>query len=691
MTNTGTVSYAIGGGAFLVLTILLATSWRGRLQGGLVVAAACISMIWCFCLAYQASVGGPYSTAIFVLEVVRGGAWLTLLLALLRGPNHMLVSPLVVYGVHGLWLVALLYGVCVALGMRTPFPVSVLALLAIALAGLVLLEQLYRNTRPERRWTIKFLILGLGSIFVYDLFLYSKALLFREMDVDLWDARGAVNAFAVPLIAVAAARNPQWSVDVFVSRQVVFYTTTLLGAGIYLFAMAAGGFYIRLYGGTWGAFAQAVFLGGAALVLAVTMLSSEVRTRARVFVVKHFYKSRYDYRLEWLRLIRTLSTSDEVTSLRERAVRVLAQLVDSPGGGLWLKREEGGGFGLVARWNSDIPGDIVEPEDSPLVRFLEQRGWVIDLMEWRSEPASYDGLALPDWLTNSRGRFVIPIMQESQVLGFVWLRAPQVARRLSWEDTDLLKTAGRQVASYLAQQQAAQALAQARQFDAYHRLTAFIMHDLKNLIAQLSMLVENATRHKHNPAFIEDMIRTVDNSVSRMTQLLDQLKRGSSLHPPKRTALREVLTEVVARHGSIQPVPQLNVLDDGLEVLTDPQALAAILGHVVRNAQEATAPDGHVNVRLARQGANAVVEVEDNGTGMEPAFVAERLFRPFDSTKGSKGMGVGAYQVREFVRAAGGDVEVVSALGKGTMFRITLPALDPKPEELPLPAAEFRK
>ncbi len=693
MTNIGAVSYAIGGCAFLLLSVLLATSWRGRLQGGLFVAASCTSVIWGSWLAYQASVARPYPTITFLLEVFRGGIWLSLLLALLRGYNWtQVVSRSAVYGIHALWLLALLYGVSVALGLRTGFPVPILALLAIALVGLVLLEQLYRNTRPESRWTIKFLILGIGSIFVYDLFLYSQALLFREIDADLWSARGAVNALAVPLIAVAAARNPKWSVGVFVSRQVVFYTTALLGGGIYLLAMAAGGYYVRLYGGTWGAFAQMVFLGGAALMLAVILFSTEVRGRVRVFLVKHFYKSKYDYRLEWLRLIGTLATPDEAIPLRERAVQALAQLVESPAGGLWLQQEEGGDFRLVAEWNMGISDDVVEPADGPFVSFLQRREWVIDLMEWRSDPARYDDLVLPHWLDSKhRAWLIIPLMQESQLLGFVLLMAAQIVRKLTWEDTDLLKTAGRQVASYLAQQQAAQALVQARQFDAYHRLTAFIMHDLKNLIAQQSLVVTNAARHKNNPAFIEDVIRTVDNSVTRMNQLLEQLKRGEPPQRPKRTALRDILTELIAKYESVQPAPELRVVEDGLEVLADPQRLAAILGHVVRNAQDATPQDGHIQVRLAREGPNAIIEVEDTGMGMEPAFVAERLFRPFDSTKGSKGMGIGAYQVREFARAAGGEVEVISAPGKGTIFRISLPALSPERENQPLPAIELPK
>jgi len=295
MVNIGVVSYLAGGLAFLILTSLLVTSWRGRLQGGLIVAASALSSIWCFFLAYQAVAANAYSIGAFTLETLRGGAWLTLLLSLLGahekgGPFFRFLT----WFVHGLWLVVLLYGFAITFvpGLAHPEnPYSLIGLLTITLAGLVLVEQLYRNGRTEKRWAIKFLCLGLGAMFAYDLFLYSQGLLFRQIDVQLWDARGLINALVVPFIAVAAARNPEWSVGIFISRHVVFYTASLIGAGCYLLAMAAGGYYLRLYGGTWGGIAQTVFLVGAALVLLVIMLSGEVRARARVFLAKHFYRN----------------------------------------------------------------------------------------------------------------------------------------------------------------------------------------------------------------------------------------------------------------------------------------------------------------------------------------------------------------------------------------------------------------
>lgn len=682
MSNVGAVSYGIGGCAFLILSVLLTTSWRGRFKGGIAVAAASMSAIWCFWLAYQARIDESAAAATFLLEVLRSGAWVTLLVALLRGDDQVAtISRPLVWAVHGLWIVALVYGVLAAFGWHTDFPIWLIALLAIAVVGLVLLEQLYRNARPDKRWALKFLVIGVGGIFAYDFFLYSEALLFRGIDPRLWDARGAVNALAVPLIAVAAARNRDWSVDVYVSRHVVFHTTALLGAGLYLLAMAAGGYYIRVHGGTWGAFAETVFLGGAVLMLAVILLSAEARARLRIFLVKHFYKGKYEYRGEWLRLLHTLANPDQANPLGDRALRALAQIVESPGGSLWLKQERGD-YRPAVQWGDDTASGMCEPAGSPLVRFLEQREWVIDLAHWRGDAGRYDNLTLPPWLVaQHHASLVVPLMQERELLGFAVLMRSKTFGTISWEDMALLKLAGRQVASYLAYQHAAQALAEARQFDAYHRLTAFIMHDLKNLIAQQSLVVKNAARHRDNPSFVDDVIRTADNTVTRMNQLLEQLRRGELQQNATRIELDELLDNLLRKQAATQPVPQLKVLDPGLQVQADPRGLAAIIGHVVRNAQEAAARDGRVEIRLRRVGTNAAIEVEDDGCGMTSDFVAERLFRPFDSTKGSKGMGIGAYQAREFIRAVGGDVEVISMPGQGTTFRMLLPILDPAPAD----------
>jgi putative PEP-CTERM system histidine kinase len=574
--------------------------------------------------------------------------------------------------VNSVWLAALAVSVVPdVVGHALPGAAQIIGPFLIALTGLVLVEQLYRNTATERRWSVKHLCLGLGGMFAYDLYLYADGLLFRQLDVELWSARGAINALIVPLLGLAAARNPRWSLDLSLSRRLAFYTTGLAAVGVYLLAMAAGGYYLRYYGGSWGAIAQIVFLFVAALTLLVTVFSGQVRARWKVLLSKHFYRYKYDYREEWLRLIQILFAAPTDEALPERALSAVADLVESPLAGLWLDRT-----GVYSPAGGDLagPDSPAVPCEASLVRYLASDQWIIDVPEFRAGHPRYRDLELPPWLlTESRAWLVLPLLVESRLLGFMLLARPRAARTLDWEDFALLKTVGRQVAGVLAQHEAAQALAETRQFEAYNRLTAFIMHDLKNLIAQQSLVVKNAARHKDNPQFVEDAIQTVDNSVQRMSRLLEQLRRGEAASTPRRTALRTVAEEVVASCAQRRPQPVLEMPAEALEVVAQPERLALVLSHVIGNAQDATPATGSVRVTLRRDSDRAVIEVSDNGCGMDEQFVRERLFRPFDTTKGSKGMGIGAYQTREFVRASGGDVQVHSQPGRGTRFIIRLP------------------
>lgn len=669
-------SYLAGFVFFLGLTLLLALRWHGRLHGTALLLACAASTVWCGGAALHAVTIGLPSPVLFAFEIARDAAWLNLLMYLLGGSAGTRLPARVRAIVHGIWIVVLAALVLpAAFGAALPGTFAILGPFLVALTGLVLVEQLYRNTAPGRRWGIKPLCLALGGMFIYDLYLYADGMLFRQLDAELWSARGAINALVVPLIGLAAARNPSWSLDLSLSRRLAFYTTGLAAVGVYLLAMAAGGYYLRYYGGSWGAIAQIVFLFGAAMMLVIGLFSGHVRARWKVLLNKHFFRYKYDYREEWLRLIDILFAARTGESLPERAVRAVADLVDSPVAGLWLDRN-----GAYAPAAGDLagPDSPVVPADASIVRFLAGQQWIIDVPELRAGRGRYGDLEPPAWLmAEPRAWLVLPLLVEARLMGFILLGTPRAARTLDWEDFALLKTVGRQVAGVLAQHEAAQALAETRQFEAYNRLTAFIMHDLKNLIAQQSLVVRNAARHKDNPAFVEDAIRTVDNSVQRMSRLLEQLRRGEAATPARRTGLRGVVDEVIQSCSARQPRPALEASPEPLEVVVPPERLALVLTHVVNNAQDATPPDGTVTVRLRREDSMAVIEVADDGTGMDEQFIRERLFRPFDTTKGSKGMGIGAYQTREFVRAAGGDVQVHSEPGRGTRFVIRLPLAAP--------------
>ncbi len=686
MLSIGFVGYGAGALAFLVLALVLLTGQRGRPRKRMLMLASAASALWMSVAAYQ-SIAQAVIFESQLLELVRDLAWIAFIAHFLgsaygdqKGATQRFRSIFMLTGAFVL-LQATLTAHRFFSGEAVISSIGIDWLLAgyllIAVMGLAMVEQLFRNTRPEMRRGVKYLCMGLGAMFAYDFYLYADALLFQRVDGALWQARGFVNALVVPLIGLAVARDAHWSLDIFVSRRIVFHTASLLGAGIYLFAMGAGGFYVRNYGGSWGAVAQVIFLFGAILVLAVLLFSGQLRASLRVLISKHFFHYKYDYRDEWLRFIGTLSSGEPDARLRERVVRAIAEIIESPGGVLWMRRDSGR-FEPVAAWQTGLPEQASESASAPLPEFLERQEWVINLDEYERDRELYAGLELPEWLSHiPRAWLITPLILHDRLMGFTVLTRSPAPQHFNWEDCDLLKTAGRQAASHLAQLEASRALAEARQFEMCNRLSTYVMHDLKNLVAQLSLVVTNAAKHKHNPQFMEDAIRTVEHSVDKMNRLMAHLRSGGTDNRQVVTVdLCELLFDVAKTMANGLPVPSVDCQAKGVGARANRDRFAAIIGHLVRNAQDATPDDGRVIMRLFKVDDWAVIEVQDTGTGMDAEFIRERLFRPFETTKGKSGMGIGVYETREFVRAMSGEVEVISRVGEGTTFRIRVPISD---------------
>lgn len=685
MNELGVFSYGTATVCWLALFLLLLASWRGRLRGELLVVAVLISLIWALRAAYSADNGTADSDWWYqVLEVARNVAWLVFLANLLEPLTKEMSSSR--WRDNWYWAIPIGSGIALllikfstSLGLSTPLPpdIAMLGHVGLAIAGLALIEHLFRNTHSQQRWATKFLYLGLGLMFAYDFFLYSNALLFKQIDLITWEARGFINAMVVPLLAVATSRSSKWSGDMFVSRQMMRYSATILGAGFYLLLMASAGYYIREFGGHWGAILQIIFLSGAGVLLTVLLFSGQMQAKTKVFFSKHFYHSKYDYREEWLRFTKTLSVGEPNEPPYIRAIRAIAEIVCSTGGLLWTRREQDL-FVFRANWNTNRPRVQQEPADGSLISFLEQRRWIIDLDEYAQNPTSYENLILPSWLsTLQQAWLIIPLMQGETLNGFLILTETTVRQQLNWEDRDLLKTAGRQVAGYVALLESSEALSEARQFEAFHRLSAYVVHDLKNIAAQLALVVSNADRHKSNPAFIEDAFSTVAHATQRMNRLLTQLRTERPSGRIRSLALIDAAQQAVAARAHLSPKPILRLgSDDNPWVRVDPERLIAVLEHLIQNAQEATGPNGQIEVRVYTEDKIVIIAIQDDGCGMNEQFILERLFRPFTTTKGNAGMGIGVYESREFARGAGGELTVESTPGKGTTFFLKLPLIN---------------
>lgn len=546
--------------------------------------------------------------------------------------------------------------------------------LGLPVCGLMLVEQLFRNVAEGGRWSAKPLCLGLSVIFVFDLYIFSQGVLFAQPDPDAIAIRGAVHALAVPLLFLSSRRHADWLGRMQVSRTAAFHSAALALAGGYLLAVAAIGYYIRYFGGAWGGALQLIALVAALILLVGLALSGTMRARLRVLIGKHFFRYRYDYREEWLRLTAVLSAKTSPGQMGTLVIRGLADLVESPAGGLWARGPDGLDFVQTARWNVAESKDR-EPSDSPFARFLLERGWIVDVAQCQALPAHYDGLVLPEWLAGSRYWIVIPLIAAEDLFGFVALAPPRAPVPIDWEVTDLLKTASRQAAGFLSQMYATEALLEARKFDAFHRMSAFVVHDLKNIVTQLSLVMKNARRLRDNPEFQQDMLDTVEGSLDKMRQLMLQLREGEAPTAGHGgvdlvQVLRKVEAMAEARGRKIDVQVAEAVVTRGHE-----QRIERVIGHLAQNALDATDPAGRVWMRLSRHSGQARVEVGDTGKGMSPEFVQTLLFRPFQSTKTS-GMGIGAYESFQYIRELGGHIAVDSAVGRGTIMTVTLPLFD---------------
>lgn len=684
--NIGAISYSISAFTFLIfLAILLTDRHKGGTKQALLIAAS-ISCIWSFVLAYD-SLLFIGDIDISIVEYFKSVAWLILLVQLLsiaysdRFKN--IIIKKIQYGLIIIVFILILpelskyiFGEIVLLQ-----DIEYLTALSLfmAIVGIVFVEQVYRNTRAEQKWAIKYLCLGLLGMYIYDFYMYADALLFQRIDPTLWEARGFVYALTIPLLGVSVSRDPLWSPEIFISRRVVFHTTTLLASGIYLMIMGIAGYYVRDFGGSWGLVAQAIFLFITILSLALFVSSRRIRARIYVLVNKHFYPYKYDYREEWLRFIRTISTSSEEKELYHNTIKSIAQIIESPGGMLWL-REDNGFFVCVDTWEMKHVSERV-PAETSLLKFMEANEFVISVDEFHKQPEVYNRLGyleLPEWVNEIQPWLIVPLIYNELLIGFIVLdHATARKKTFNWEDSDLLKTAARQVASFLEQMNASMALAEARQFESFNKVSTYVVHDIKNLVAQLSLISSNAEKHKDNPLFMEDVFKTINNSVSKMNKMMEVLSGKVTESKSSKVNIISVLEELVHNRqiAGGKPVPILGCESSSFYVKADKNQLLAILGHLVQNAQDATDDNGKITIAQKRSTDGVVIEIEDTGSGMSEEFIKNNLFKPFKTTKGSKGMGIGVYEAREIILAIGGQIEVESEPGVGTRFKLTIPGV----------------
>lgn len=678
-------TYCLASALFAALTLWELRRGLGEDQQRMLLAAFALTACWAWLTAIA-----PTSILAGYSETARNLVWVGVLYRLAEvdaDERQRGVKPVyaAVAGVLGVQLVVDALPIFMDATVLRPghalVATAIVLRLTAAAGSLVLVHNVYGQAAPKDRAGIRFAMLALAGIWAYDLNLYTIAYFDLGAARSLFDWRGLAMALAAPLFVIGSGRRDAWRIRL--SRAATFQSLSLLAIGGYFVMMAVMASALRESGFDWTRGLLVTLLVCMTVAAMILLPSRRARAWLKVKVSKHLFEHRYDYRTEWLRFAETLGASGpDARPIGERIIKAFADILDAPGG-ILLIADEHGAIEPAASWNwagSANPGAAIPSEQS--IAFwlaMGAEGRIIDFDAmaggWADPREKLVGL--PHQLAEEEHAWTgVPLIHDDRLIGLVLLSSPDYRRPLDWEDFDLLRTAGRQAASSLAEQLSQQALTSAQRFEDFNRRFAFILHDVKNLVSQLSLLARNAERHADNPEFRVDMVATLKGSVEKMNDLLARLAPTADQRPakPEPIALRPLVAAAIAGKRGDHDV---QLIGDGNHwVMADPLLLEQAIGHLVQNAIDASTPLQAVTVRMGGDSETATVAIVDQGSGMDADFIRNRLFQPFASTK-QGGFGVGAFEARSLVAAMGGRLSVESRPGKGSQFTIILPAVTP--------------
>ena len=669
----GAVAFAY---AAVAIWVFHRYGWANRQQFVLIVAMA-LTAAW----GLAVTLAGAASLSASIGESARNLAWLGFMFFLLRNGEGK-DQPRTVNMIYGvLVIVSLCQPVIDTFNFSTlndpaanqvALQSALLLRMLFAVGALVLVHNLYTLSAPEARWGISLPMAALAAMWTFDLNLYTIRYLTSDLPIELIATRGFAAALLAPIFVLATRRNSNWRLRL--SRSVAFQSVSLLAIGAYLLGMVLLATAIELIGGSYVRLAQITLIFGMSLAALLVLPSGRFRSWLNVVIVKNFFQHRYDYRAEWMRFADTIGfPSKEAAPFYERVVKSLADIFESPAG-LLMVPDDQGRLSLQARWNwatADVPAHCVTSQTMP---FFESTGHILSMDEARAgTDTRCDPRAVPQWLYDEEQAWaVVPLVHFGKLAGLAVLARPRLPRALDWEDLDMLRVVGRQLASYLAEASSHQALTENRQFEQFNRRFAFVMHDIKNLVSQLSILARNAERHASKPDFQADMVETLQSSVGKMNDLLVRLSQHNRARheTPVAIDIGDAVMKAVHAKRLIYPIDA--DLARGMLAVADPARVETIIGHLVQNAIEASPAGTAVKITCRVHGDNIAINITDTGVGMTEAFISNQLFKPFESTK-EGGFGIGAYEARALAASMGGTLRVDSRLGKGSTFTLLLP------------------
>ncbi|WAJ70673.1 XrtA/PEP-CTERM system histidine kinase PrsK [Catenovulum adriaticum] len=550
--------------------------------------------------------------------------------------------------------------------------------LAMTVALLILLEILFRQAKAAL-WGLKPIILAFGALLIYDFIVFSDASLIAHVDKDMWLARGYLHAFLAPLLLWSIKRSKTLGIQVYISREMVFQSSLLLSSGVYLCLMAITGYYIKSIESQWSSMIQVIFIVLAFVVLFALFISEGLKRNIRVFLEKNFFANRFDYRVQWLNLTNQLNTPlNSTQNFYDRSLDVLINSIQYDQGALYKLNNQQlecvATKNIVSHCHSRANKPILL---KPVLDYIKQKHWVIDLKDYQQHPAKYPQLVIDKTLISECPfHVIVPIYQQEKLWGLVCLNnSAGDLLHFNWEIRDYMTVVTNQVGHYIFQHEANQVVTENAQFAAFSRMSAFVIHDLKNVLAQINMILSNAQKHKHNPEFIDDTFETLGYTKQRMEKMLAQLmnKTNDEQQIKNTVEITQLLSQLInERCSNLQPEPKI-ITEQTAELALDTEKFSNVLYHLIDNAQHATDDSGKVEISIETEPEVVRIIIKDTGCGMSTEFIRNKLFKPFETTKGNAGMGIGAHDAKLYIEQLGGVISVNSVESKGSEFIIELP------------------
>lgn len=551
------------------------------------------------------------------------------------------------------------------------------------LLGLVLilmnLERTFRISVGTLRWRIKYFILGLAALLVFRLYETSQAIIYPRIGYQLWQINALALMIATAMISFSLIRSEFASVDLYPSRSILYRSFTLLLVGVYLLVVGVLAKLVSLLGGD-AYFSLKAFLVMVALViLAAGLLSDRIHQAVTRFISKHFKGPAHDYLQIWTDFSgKTISTMSE-TDFSRMVVKWMAENLQILSASIWLLDAHRGHLWLSA--STSLPStDLANPWHSndfiaSLARQLREEPDPVNLAE-RHE-SRYDLLKKlnPKQFQSTQQQWCLPLLHHGEPLGFMILGDRVNDLPFVVDDLHLLKCVGNQVAGHLTNIRLYYKLMEVKEFEAFQTMSAFFVHDLKNTATTLSLLLKNFREHFEDPAFREDAFRSLSKSTQHLQELISRLNqlRHELKISPKSADLNDLVKTVVCNLGhtpKIEIVQNLQLLP---QCFVDTEQLGKVITNLLLNSIDAIQGEGQITVSTAQRGQWLVLSTSDNGCGMSREFMTQKLFKPFQTTK-KTGLGIGMFHSKLIIEAHKGRIEVDSEPGKGTQFRVFLPA-----------------